>query len=291
MPSPELLPIFDDGFATLLSIEHRRSLSRLMNPERPASVPASQFNGVKADIVKTLSPFASATLLDFAGARQCRLGRFIPKEAPLVLALELDAYSEVGGERMTLPDKELTPGKARRFGADAVKLKLHYNPRYLNSAKAQARLLKSVHKACTASHIPLILEPSLYEVSIDLWEGAVLNCAREFSPLCSMLSLQFPSKSAEPRRAVQACRRISDSSSVPWILSSDLDEFMELMWKSEMACRGGACGFSAGLAVWREAVRLPAAERARFLNVVSSGRFIRLRRVLKRCAEEVADAF
>ncbi|MDO8340121.1 MAG: hypothetical protein Q7T16_05705 [Candidatus Burarchaeum sp.] len=287
--TPSLFSLVEDGFISMLAADHRTSLARMLNPQNPRSISAAKLCDVKRDIVKALSPFASATLLDHDAAKFCQRAKALTNGSALVLSLEKGGHAAVGGERVAQLDPATSPLQARKAGAAGVKLKLYYNPRYPNSAAKQFALLKRVRKDCLSAGIPLFLELLLYEVSLDFWEGSVLASARELSPYCDLLGAQFPTFSMNAETAIRACKRISGAVPVPWILLSDQADFLQFKSQLELACRGGASGFAGGRTIWREAVRMPPAERSEFLNVVSSGRLIRLRNVLKKNGRRVDD--
>ena len=180
--APGLFSLVEDGFVTLLAADHRTSLARTLNPSNPRAVSSAKMLDIKRDIVKALSPFASATLLDPAAAKYCQRAKALAKNSALMLSLEKGGHVAVGGERIAQLDSSISPLKARKAGAAGVKLKLYYNPRYPNSAAKQLALLKRVHKDCMSASVPLLLEILLYEVSLNFWEGSILSAARELSP-------------------------------------------------------------------------------------------------------------
>src|SRR5207237_9969371 len=60
-------------------------------------------------------------------------------------------------------------------------------------------------------------------------------------------------------------KSLDEGCDVPWVVLSagvDIELFREQV---RLACRGGASGFLGGRAIWKNAVRLPAEERRRFL--------------------------
>ncbi|RLG19976.1 hypothetical protein DRN67_01195 [Candidatus Micrarchaeota archaeon] len=289
MKFAELFPLTDQNLISILKIDHRASLARSIRPSKPKSISASRLFSVKNDVVKALSPFSSATLIDHNAAKKCKSRRTLSKKDTLIFPLERTGFSQTAGERLNLLEKGWTPKKAKRAGATAVKLLLYYNPRYQRSASRQTSLLKKASSLCKKAGIPLMLELVIYEISLDMWEGAILNSAREFSPHCDLIALQFPSTSIEMASAIRACERISDSLSIPWVLHGDREDFAQFKWKLEAACLGGASGFSAGSAVWKEAVRLSASERLHFLNVISAGRLIRLRDIVRKYGRRVDE--
>ncbi|VVC03319.1 Sulfofructosephosphate aldolase [Candidatus Burarchaeum australiense] len=280
MSELSIFGIAQDGLLTLLAADHRTSLRLMLNPAKPASVSASALLAAKCAIVKAISPFASATLLDYDSAIICRKSGALAQNSALLAALEKSGFSDRAGERVNEPDPHATPLKARKAGAAAVKLLLYYNPRYHDSTARQLELLKVVRKSCLAAGIPLVLEVKHYEIPLPMWEGAVLGSARDLSPYCDALGLQFPTNSIEEAPAAMACKRLSDAIRIPWFLLTDQSDFLQFLWQLEIACKGGASGFSAGRTVWGDAMRLPAAERERYLNVVCAGRFIRLQNVV-----------
>ena len=140
-----------------------------------------------------------------------------------------------------------------------------------------------------SASVPLLLEILLYEVSLNFWEGSILSAARELSPYCDILGIQFPTFSIDDEHVESACKHITGSISIPWILLSDQADFLQFKSQLEVACRSGASGFAAGRTIWREAARMPPSERSEFLNVVSSGRLIRLRNVVRQNGRRVDD--
>ena len=59
----------------MLAADHRTSLARMLNLKNPHAVSSSKLFEIKRDIAKALSPFASATLLDYASFLQCKKAR------------------------------------------------------------------------------------------------------------------------------------------------------------------------------------------------------------------------
>ena len=270
-----------EGQFTFLSADHRSTLRALMNPERPSAVSVRSLARFKCDIVRTISPLASAVMLDADSAPMCMKPGILSRSCGLVLSLEKSGFSEKGGERLTTIS--LAPASALKKRADCAKLQLHYNPRYLSSAERQLALAREVHQQCKAARLPLMLQIHTYEVPRDLHEAAMLEAASTFAPHCDLLCTEFPSERAMEAEAASACAQLVEAAEeTPWLLSSYGDDFFTFRWKLEAACKGGAAGFVAGMALWKEAAGLQRSARDRFLNVIAAGRFMQLERTVRR---------
>jgi tagatose-1,6-bisphosphate aldolase len=81
-----------------------------------------------------------------------------------------------------------------------------------------------------------------------------------------ILKAEFPAASADEAEWLDACQELTAQSHAPWILLSAAADFESFLRQTEVACRAGASGVAAGRAVWKEAPRLPEAERDAFLR-------------------------
>ncbi|MFA6035697.1 MAG: hypothetical protein WC759_01950 [Candidatus Micrarchaeia archaeon] len=281
VPFTGFLRLSREGQFTILSIDHRSTLKALLNPEKPDSVSARSLAEFKCDVARTISPLASGMILDADSASLCSRPPILSQGCGLMLALEKSGYTEHSGERLT--NLSISPAVALKKRADGAKLQLHYNPRFLNSAEKQIALARDVKAHCVSAGIPLLLQVHTYEVPKDLRETAILEAVASFAPHCDMLSTEFPSAKMMQDSAQASCKKLVEAAgSTPWLLSSYGDDFLSFQWKLQAACSGGASGFVAGMALWKDAAGLPRSERDRYLNVVATGRFMQLERVVRR---------
>ena len=122
---------------------------------KPAEPSYEEILGVKLEMVKTLAPLASATLLDVMyGARQSVASFVLPKSVGLIVRSE--ASKDAG-----LPS-EYEPGwsveKIKRMGAAAVKLLVYLDTEDKANVKAQIAFVERVAKDCREADILLMTE-------------------------------------------------------------------------------------------------------------------------------------
>ncbi|MDI7277708.1 MAG: hypothetical protein QME94_17150 [Anaerolineae bacterium] len=104
----------------------------------------------------------------------------------------------------------------------------------------------------------------------------VHDTARRLVPLgVDVLKAEFPAdlQYEGAQEALFHCRRLSDAIEVPWVLLSAAVDYDLFRRQVEIACRGGASGFLAGRAIWREITRLPAEGWEEFASTVAAPRF------------------
>jgi tagatose-1,6-bisphosphate aldolase len=105
---------------------------------------------------------------------------------------------------------------------------------------------------------------------------AIIESAAVMSELgMDLLKLEYPG-------SPEACRRLAASIDVPWAVLSagvDFEEFTDVL---RISCEeGGASGFIAGRALWKESIGMSGPERESFFTEVSVPR-------LEACREAIA---
>ena len=146
-----------NGAIALLAVDHRNNLRTLLQPDSPGTVPESELVEIKKQVVKELGPYGSGVQLDpVYGAAQCVAAGVLPADRGLVVALEETGYNGGPSSRISrrLPDWSVE--KARRLGADAVKLLVYYHP-HSSTAPAIEDLVSEVASECAAQDLPLLL--------------------------------------------------------------------------------------------------------------------------------------
>src|SRR5437879_12080831 len=87
----------------------------------------------------------------------------------------------------------------------------------------------------------------------------VIRTAEALSPLgIDVLKAEFPGDpkvTANPDELQKNCERLSRATKVPWVVLSAGADFPVFRGLVERACQGGASGFLAGRAIWKDAVR------------------------------------
>lgn len=259
------------GVFTILAQDHRGSLKRLIRPESPETVTAEEMIAWKRRIVKALGPFASAVLLDPQyGAAHCIASGALPGHTGLLVSLEETGYEGDPLARSSRLVEGWSVAKAKRMGASACKLLVHYHPDAPNEA-AQRALVEEVAAACQEHDIPLFLEPVSFSIKPGVSKTSpefvaerrriVIETARRLTPLgVDVLKAEFPvdpEREQDERIWLEACQELTDASAVPWALLSAAVAFETFERMVAVACEAGASGFIAGRAIWADALSSP----------------------------------
>lgn len=286
------------GIFTILAIDHRDTLSALINPGAPDSVPGARLTEVKLDITRHLAPGTSAVLLDpVYGAPQAIEIQALPGRTGLLCALEEPGFFGDPYGRVTGLLNGWSVEKSKRLGADGVKLLLFYNPGAPRSSEKQEQLARAVLADCRRYDIPLFLEPMSFSIDpaaekgnaefAKRRRGIVVESVRRLGALSpDVLKVEFPvdAKYETDQSAWRdACAELDEASPVPWALLSGDEPFATLKQQLRIACEAGCSGFVVGRSVWREAATTEGAAREHFLADTARKRFAEL--------VEIAEAF
>jgi tagatose 1,6-diphosphate aldolase len=282
----------DTGRLSVLALDHRNNLRRMLAPTDPASVTYERMVDVKRAIVRAIMRTASGILLDpELGAAQAITDGSLPSAAGLIVAVEASGYTGPSSARVSrlLPDWSVA--QAKRMGADAVKLLLYYHPDAENASQ-QEQLLIEVAEACADHDLPLFLETIGFSVdeadpklSGEARRDVVVRTARRLSALGGdVLKCEFPYDPSvtDPARWTEACQELDEATVIPWvILSAGVDD-ATFEAQTEVACRAGASGVLVGRSVWGDGVLLPPAERDAWLATEGVARMQRLVDIIER---------
>ena len=261
------------GTFSLLALDHRNNLRKVLDPENPGAVSDRDLTAFKNEAVAALAPAATAVLLDPEfGAAQSIASGAMPGDRGLIVAVERTGYTGPSHARESRLLDGWGPAKVRRMGASAAKLLVYYHPDSA-TAKDIEDLVRQVAADCAREDLLLVLEPLVYNpdpnserLTASARRHAILEAARRLAPGVDLLKAEFPADAATEGEWLSACGELSAASPAPWILLSAAVDFDTFLRQTEAACRGGASGVAVGRAVWSEAPRLPAAERAAFLR-------------------------
>ena len=282
----------ETGRLSVLALDHRNNLRRMLGPDDPDAVTYEQLVEVKRAVVRAIMGTATGVLLDpELGAAQAVADGSLPTGAGLIVAVESSGYTGPSTARVS----RLLPGwsvaQAKRMGADAVKLLLYYHPDAENAA-TQEQLLMEVAEECLDADLPLFLETlgfsideSVPELSGEARRDVVVRTARRLTALGGdILKCEFPydPSVSEPDRWLEACHEVDEASAIPWvILSAGVDD-ATFEAQTEVACRAGASGVLVGRSVWGAGVVLPPAERDAWLATEGVARMRRLVDIVER---------
>ena len=271
----------------VLALDHRNNLRKVLRPGKPDSVTHLEMSEFKRDLVSHLAPAASAVLLDpEVGMAQCVSTASLPGVTGLVVAVEATGYTGDPNARQSRILEGWSIEKARRSGADAVKLLIYYHPDS-STAGLIEELVAQVAGECRRQDVLLMLEPLSYPLSPGARKvvgkerrRVVIETARRLTiEGVDLLKAEFPADITEFTTEsywAEACLELSETCPVPWVLLSAGVSYETYLRQVVVACQSGCSGVAAGRAVWAEAAELEADARRRFLDSVAGERMQRL---------------
>lgn len=268
------------GTFTFLALDHRQNL-RKANPRFQDDAALSRF---KLDVTRELAADSTAVLLDpEVSAAQAIAAGALPGDRGLVVALESTGYT---GEP-TARRAQILPGwsveKAKRMGAQMVKLLVYYHPDSPTAAEIED-FTASAAAECQKHDLALMLEPLSYpltgeKLSAEEKRRVVVETARRLTALpgVDLLKAEFPLPADSPESEwAAACADLNAASRAPWIVLSAAVSFDQYLKQVIAACQAGASGVAVGRAVWQEAVPLEGQARLDFLRGPARERLQRL---------------
>src|SRR5829696_525413 len=284
------------GTFTCLALDHRQNLRKA----NPAFVEDAQLSKFKVDVTSALSKRATAVLLDpEVSAAQAIAQRAIPGGVGLVVAVESTGYTGDASARHA----QIIPGwsvkKAKRMGADAIKLLVYYHPDASTASEIEDFTAR-IAEECVERDLVLMLEPLSYsldeskKLSSEEKRYVVVETAKRLTPLnVDILKAEFPLdvNNMDEHRWMEACQEISAASVAPWILLSAAVEYDVFLRQVTVACNAGASGIAVGRAVWKEAVTMGADERMKFLRTTAKYRISRLTSLCHALAKPFTDFY
>jgi tagatose-1,6-bisphosphate aldolase len=258
-----------DGTFAVVAMDQRNTLRRMYAAAGQDSPTTEELQGIKADVIRALSPVASAFLLDptFGVPALHAVRDDLPGPPGVLVAAEPEKRPAYGDE----PRAAYDPAQNARWvldqGGSAVKFLVQVradrqvSPDGTDLAGEAVDVVRRVVDDCRRTGIPSVIENLIYPLpsetlSPEAQADAIIGSAVALDELRpDLLKLEYPGSPA-------ACRRLADSISTPWaVLSAGVgfDEFGEVL---KVSCdEGGASGFIAGRAVWKDAVGMPPEER------------------------------
>lgn len=283
-----------DGRFTILALDQRGSLLRALDLSAEDPATYQILRDFKLAVLDALAEHASAVLLDpqYVAAEAVAAG-LVPGDCGLIVSLEKSGYVGEGTARRQMVVPGWSVAKVKRMGASAAKLYLSYHPDS-ESADHQMALLGKLIAEAHDLDLPLLAEPVSFSLDADVPKKSTAFAAerpaliaeitgRVGAPGPDVLKLEFPHDAAfsdDEGQWLAACEAITERAPVPWTLLSAGVDFDVFRRQVRVACRGGARGFVAGRAIWKEAATLEGADRTRFLREVAAPRLQELAEIV-----------
>ena len=287
------------GIFTICAMDHRGSLRGLVSEEHTAEIGYDQMVAYKRELCASLSPHASAVLLDpIFGAAQCISHRVLPSNTGLLVSLEASGYEGGAEHRETRVLDGWGVAKIKRMGASAAKLLLYYRPDLEPLAGRQREIVGQLAQECAQHDLPFLVEPKSYPVGDEVGDperfaalkgSLVVQTARDITALpIDVLKAEFPADLRyQPDRSelVNLCQQLDQATPVPWVILSAGVDFETFCQQVAIACEAGASGFLGGRAIWQEALNIEdARERVQYLDTVVVNRIKRLNEIANKHA-------
>ncbi len=262
-----------EGTFAVLAMDQRGTLRRMLAAVDRGHLDDAELVAMKRDMIASLAGSASAFLIDPTfGLPAARQVEDVPPFG-LLLAAEPGTRPTHDGEPTVSLDPAQDAAWVRDSGAHAMKFLAQVRAdrpvgtdgRDLTGEAREA--LRTLIEDCAAQDVPSVVENLIYPLngeaplSPEARTDAVIEAAVLIDDLKpSLLKLEYPG-------SPEACRRLAERLTVPWaVLSAGVssDEFAKVL---RVSCdEGGASGFIAGRAIWKETVSMDHAERVAFLS-------------------------
>jgi len=245
-----------NGFFHIVALDHRESLKKIINPEKPEGVSRKTLESIKLKFSKIFSSQASGILLDPIYGRPAI--NSIKHKCGLLISLEESGYEETEDGRLTHLIKNFGPKEAKELGADAAKLLIYFNPK-AKTARQQEELVKKVSEKCKEVGLPFVCEFLVYPYKEKDFEkeksNLILSSAKIISRLgVNLLKTEFPGKlGIDKRKKIESnCKKLTKISKVPWVLLSRGIDFNQFKEQLKISIKFGASGFMVGRALWQD---------------------------------------
>ena len=249
------------GAFAMVAMDQRESLRAMLAEHLSGPVGVGRRVAFKVAVARLLSPHASALLLDMGeGVIPVLEAGALDPECALIVAADALVQPEGGLVDDTLLDEEIDLTHAASLGAVAAKLLVIWRsdrPAGVRQDLVRAFIERS-HSAGLLAIVEGVVRPpnGIAEARWSDREAAVLEAARELGDLGpDIYKAQVPFNGVVAASEVtKACRAITDVLACPWVVLSSGVAIEAFPAAAEAACRGGASGFLAGRAVWRDAL-------------------------------------
>jgi tagatose-1,6-bisphosphate aldolase len=294
------------GVFCILAFDHRQSFVKMMDPTGNQPPVFEEVVKAKSEVVRVLAPHASGVLLDpVYGAAQLIANQVLPTGSGLMVALEESGYEGNPNSRSSSILAGWSVSKAKRMGADAIKLLVYYHPDAGEMSETLEYLIRKVVQECRQADITLFLEPVSYSIDPKMEKDSrgfaeirpqlIARTAERLGSLGpDVLKLEFPVDAQYERKETHwaaACEAVSTASPCPWTVLSAGIAFDLFAKQVEIACRHGASGYIAGRALWKDGIPLPTPNRLDWLEKVAAPRMDQLANIATRFARPWTDFY
>ena len=278
-----------DGTFAVVAMDQRNTLKRMFAAVGQEDPSLEDLQGVKEDVITALSPLASAFLLDptYGMPALHAVRTRLPRVPGVLVAAEPEKRPSYDGEPRAAIDETQNGRWVLDQGGSAVKFLIQVRADrqaqegHPDLTQEAVDVIGKVVADCREAGVPSVIENLIYTLpgetlSPEARADAIIGAAVALDHLGpDLLKLEYPG-------SPEACRRLAGEIKAPWaVLSAGVgfDEFADVL---KVSCdEGGASGFIAGRAVWKDAVGMPAGARLEHLE--SEGR-----RRLEGCIEAIA---
>lgn len=245
----------ESGAFAMLAVDQREALRNMLAANRQGPVTDAEVTDFKLRAVQTLTPHASAVLLD----RQFVLDRAIDEgaiAAGCALIAGADEFIPGPGEVVAdvRIDQDVDPDHYRRAGAAALKLLVVWRPD--EGPDRRVQMVTDFVARARAADLAAIIEPVTRpprDGSAFDREAAILAAAAELGGLgADLYKAEVPFNGRGDEASIRrACAAMTELVPSPWVVLSsgvDPDDFTRAV---SLAVSEGASGFLAGRAVWQ----------------------------------------
>jgi tagatose-1,6-bisphosphate aldolase len=261
-----------DGTFAVVAMDQRNTLKRMYAAVGIDNPPHGELVDIKADVVAALTPSASAFLLDptYGVPALDQVDAEERRGVGILVAAEPSERQKLGDEPRGTRDPALDAAWVRDQGGDALKFLIQVRADRAagdgpDLAAEAVEVIRQVVEDCRAAGVPSVIENLIYplpgeELTPAARADAIIAAAVALDDLRpDLLKLEYPG-------SPEACRRLADSISAPWAVLSAGVSFEEFTHVLQVSCdEGGASGFIAGRAVWKETVGMSRPERRAYL--------------------------
>ena len=270
------------GF-TMVALDQRESL-RAMFAGAGVDAADADLQRFKREAIATLSPHTSAILTDRQfGVPNGRPADLAP-DCALILAADVLHANEAGAITRSTVDPTVTPELIADVGAVALKYLVIWYPD--QGREERAKVVGEFMNLCAASNTASVLEGIVKPAPGQEWtdgaarDAAVRDAAVElagFGP--DLYKGEVPGYRQGDLSLVAAeSKRVTELIDCPWVVLSNGVAAPEFSDAVDAACAGGAGGFLAGRAIWKDTVGEPDPVQA--MRERSIPRLTELRRIV-----------
>jgi len=262
----------DGGYLAIVAMDQRNTLKRMYAAVGAPAPTDADLVDSKADVVSGLRGIASGFLLDPTFGTPALAQVADGPRFGVLVAAEPAERGSFNGEPRTRRDPALDAAWVRAQGGDAVKFFVQVRmdrpvgPGEPDLAAEAIACVKEVIDDCRRAGMPAVIENLIYarpgeDPATPAQRAdrvvAVAAALNELGP--DLLKLEYPG-------SPEACRRLAGVLDVPWAVLSAGVAFDEFAHVLKIACDdGGASGFIAGRAIWKDTVGMDRPTRRAYL--------------------------